>query len=190
MQTLKNFVFMKSLKNICEGILSDIDISLDKMDQDIRFRALSVETKTFDELVDAFAKLFNTNKPKVSKTSALWKVYGGSIGKRFSGNKKVSFNFYSKSRHKNSPPYGAIQIVDTGKSCAIRWVSYDIKHDFKTGKYSKSERGLMWIDYHFEMPLIEFLTATYNMEYNSTSRQLRQIIAKMIKNPNEFRIEA
>ena len=59
---------MKHLKNILEGILSDIDVTLDSTDKTVKkIAALNTKADTFEEFVKAFADYFGCDMPKIKK---------------------------------------------------------------------------------------------------------------------------
>lgn len=59
---------MKHLKNILEGILSDIDVTLNDTDKSIKkIAALNTKADTFEEFIKAFVDYFDCKMPKIKK---------------------------------------------------------------------------------------------------------------------------
>lgn len=59
---------MKDLKSVLEGILGDIDVTIDDSDKIVKkIAALDVKTLDFTEFVKAFADYFGCDMPKIKK---------------------------------------------------------------------------------------------------------------------------
>lgn len=59
---------MKDLKSVLEGILGDIDVTIDDSDKIVKkIAALNVKTLDFTEFVKAFADYFGCDMPKIKK---------------------------------------------------------------------------------------------------------------------------
>lgn len=59
---------MKDLKSVLEGILGDIDVTIDDSDKIVKkIAALNVKTLNFTEFVKAFADYFGCDMPKIKK---------------------------------------------------------------------------------------------------------------------------
>lgn len=59
---------MKDLKSVLEGILGDIDVTIDDSDKIVKkIAALNIKTLDFTEFVKAFADYFGCDMPKIKK---------------------------------------------------------------------------------------------------------------------------
>lgn len=59
---------MKDLKSVLEGILGDIDVTIDDSDKIVKkIAALDIKTLDFTEFVKAFADYFGCDMPKIKK---------------------------------------------------------------------------------------------------------------------------
>ena len=84
------------MKSLYEGILGDIETNIAKMDDDLRGAAISKEVNSFEDVVNMFTEFFGTDKPKIRKSEGRWTTPYSSIGKRWTGNRVIKFDFFKK----------------------------------------------------------------------------------------------
>lgn len=185
------------MKSLYEGILGDIETNIAKMDDDLRGAAISKEVNSFEDVVNMFTEFFGTDKPKIRKSEGRWTTPYSTIGKRWTGNRVIKFDFFSK-YNPNEKPYGTLQIAELRHGVSIQWVSHTYKRKYPNINDStavvKHSEGLMWIDYPFynysKKTLVEFLVSEARLKSNGTSRTLQTIISDLITNPKAYKIAA
>lgn len=119
---------MKDLKNVLEGILGDIDVTIDDSDKIVKkIAALDVKTLDFTEFVKAFADYFGCDMPKIKKGKGKLVMTKTS---RYSG----SGNTFSYGTYGGPDNVADIHISRSSKSEMTRNL-YSIR--FVDDKYSK-----------------------------------------------------
>ena len=117
---------MKTLKNIIqEGILSDIDVTLDSTDKMAKkLSALNIKASSFEEFVSAFADYFGCKVPNIKKKSG--KLYN-------SGRKGISVKV-------DICPYTNSKVADI-KISKITDSTHRVLYSLKFVQYLEGSRG-------------------------------------------------